>query len=135
MLIKGIMSDRTTRRVVRVIGGAALLLAGAWAFLYWNPGPLIAWENYRFERRVQGLAGLSESAVVAKMGAPRETVTAAEVASEPNKVWWNSEGTDWDPAPTFPVTHRVLMYYNLFTKAFIYVGTNGLVEHVHFSQT
>jgi hypothetical protein len=120
---------------VRVIGGAALLLAGALMFLYWNPGPLIAWENYRFERRVQGLAGLSESAVVAKMGAPRETVTAAQVAAEPNKVWWNSENTDWDPAPTFPVTHRVLMYYNLFTKAFIYIGTNGVVEHVHFSDT
>ena len=81
------------------------------------------------------MVGLSESAVVAKMGAPRETVTAAQVAAEPNKVWWNSENTDWDPAPTFPVTHRVLMYYDGFTKAFIYIGTNGLVEHVHFSQT
>jgi hypothetical protein len=129
------MSDRTTRRVVRVIGGVALLLVGALGFLSLNPGPLIAWENYRFERRVQGLAGLSESAVVAKMGAPRETVTAAQVASETNKVWWNSEDTDWDPAPTFPVTHRVLMYHDGFTKAFIYIGTNGLVEHVHFSQT
>ena len=130
------MSDRRTMRVVRVIGGAALLLVGAWVVLSWLAfGPLLAWSNHRFERRVQGLVGLSESAVVAKMGAPRETVTAAQVASEPNKVWWNSEGTDWDPAPTFPVTHRVLMYYDGFTKAFIYIGTNGLVEHVHFSQT
>ena len=81
------------------------------------------------------MVGLSESAVVAKMGAPRETVTAAQVAAEPNKVWWNSENTDWDPAPTFPVTHRVLIYLEMFTKAFVYIGTNGIVEHVHFAST
>ena len=129
------MSDRTTRRVVGVIGGAALLLVGAWVLLYLNPGLLLAWSDHRFERRVQGLVGLSESAVVAKMGAPRETVTAAEVASEPNKAWWRSDGCDWNPAPTFPVTLRVLMYYEAFTKAFIYIGMNGLVEHVHLAQT
>jgi len=133
----GIMSDRTTIRVVGVIGGGALLLAVALVVLTWPAFGylMLGWETSRWERRVEGLVGLSESAVVAKMGAPCETVTAAQVASEPDKVWWNSERTDWDPAPTFPVTHRVLIYKEAFSKAFIYIGTNGIVEHVHFSQT
>jgi hypothetical protein len=110
------------------------MLVVAWVVLTW-PAPaylLGGWEDQRFDRRVQGFVGLSESAVVAKMGAPRETVTAAQIASQPNQAWW---GDSWTPAPTFPVTHSVLMYYHGFHKAFIYIGTNGVVEHVHCAGT
>jgi hypothetical protein len=129
------MSNRTTRPIVRVVGGAALLFVAVYVLLLLNPGfayLLGGWDDSRFERRARGLLGLSESAVVAKMGAPRETVTAEQIASQPNETWW---GSDWTPAPTFPVSHSVLIYYYGFKKAFIYIGTNGVEEHVHVAGT
>ena len=116
------------------MGGAALLLVAAWV-LFCSP----AFDHFlprraddRFRERAHYTLSFLESEVVEEMGAPRETVTAAQVASQPNQAWWGSTSA---PAPPFPVTDRVLIYYGPFTKAFIYIGTNGIVEHVHFAST
>ena len=116
------------------MGGAALLLVAAWV-LYCSP----AFDHFlprraddRFREHARDTFSFSEEETIGYMGAPRDTVTAAQVASQPNQAWWGSSSA---PAPPFPVTHRVLIYYGPFTKAFIYIGTNGVVEHVHFSQT
>jgi hypothetical protein len=124
----GFMSDRTTRLVVGAVGAAALLFVAACGLLF----VLMCWPDWRIERRAQGLLAQSESAVAAKMGAPTDVVTAAQVGSKSDKSWWYS---GYHPAPSYPVTHKVLVYYGTWTKAFIYVGTNGLVEHVHLAGT
>src|ERR1035437_5382778 len=127
------MSDRTTRRKVWVMGGAALLLVAAWVLLCSKPALdrlLARWSDDCFRERARISLNFLESEAIEEMGAPRETVTAAQVASEPNKAWWGSSSA---PAPPFPVTHRVLIYYEPFTNAFVYIGTNGHVEHLHLA--
>ena len=117
------------------MGGAALLLVAACVLLCSKPALdrlLARWWDDRFREHARTSLNFLEEETIEYMGAPRETVTAAQVASQPNQAWWGSSSA---PAPPFPVTHRVHIYYGPFTKAFVYIGTNGIVEHVHFAST
>ena len=90
----------------------------------------VYWPEHRLKRNASGALGLSESQVIAKLGAPSSVVTAAQAQTSPQ--WW---GPSWHPAPNRPVANKVLLYYASFTGALIYVGQSGKVEHVHMLGT
>jgi hypothetical protein len=116
------------RRVAIEIGLVVGTIMVALAFLYW----LIFWPEHKLQRNAQSLIGGTEAAVIARMGTPNKVITTSDVAARPKELWW---GSGWHPAPTFPVTNKVFLYYGSFTGALIYVGPSGAVEHVHLIGT
>ena len=86
----------------------------------------IYWPEHRLRATAAASLGLSESEVIAKLGAPSSVVTARQ--AQESLQWW---GAGWHPAPNRPIANKVLLYYASFTGALFYVGVSGKVEHVH----
>jgi hypothetical protein len=93
---------------------------------------LVYWPEFKLQRDAKSLMSQSEAAALTKMGPPHAVVTAAAIAAHPSEAWW---GSSWSPAPTRPVTNKVLLYYAVFTGALVYISPGGLVEHVHIVGT
>jgi hypothetical protein len=91
---------------------------------------VVFWPEYRLRQAAAASVGLSEAAVVAKLGAPFSVVTAEHAQASPQ--WW---GAGWAPAPNRPVVNKVLLYYGSFTGALVYIGASGKVDHVHMVGT
>jgi len=95
---------------------------------------VLFWSDNKLRREAMAVFGLPEAQAIAKLGPPHKLVSAGEVASDPSAKWWGADG-GWFPAPTRPVTNKVLLYYALFLCAAVYVGPNGNVEYVHIMGT
>jgi len=112
------------RKWLLLVAVFVLMLAPAFLFIYWP--------SYKLHRDAEELIGEPEASVIAKLGPPSAVLTASEIAARPTEPWW---GSGWHPAPTRPVTNKVLLYYVHTAGALVYVGPGGRVEHVHLVAT
>ena len=120
------MSNATRMWIRRTVTVGVLVLLLASGYL------LVFWPDHKLQRDAQSLLGQPEAVVVARLGAPHMVVTAADVIARPTEAWW---GSGWHPAPTYPVTNKVLLYYASVTGALIYISPTGVAERVHIVGT
>jgi len=119
---------RLTNRAVKewiLVGGAILLIMATLAGRVF--GPVV-----KFQRRAEGLLGKPEAQVIEKLGAPDKVVRKRDLGEAAGDWWW---GENMYPAPTYPIADKVLVYYSQFAGVLLYVGTSGIVEHVHLIGT
>ena len=119
---------RLTSRAVKewaVVGGLVLAILATLAGSVFVP-------VVRFQDRASGLLGKPEAQVIEQLGSPDRVVRKLDVAKGLRDWWW---GENMYPAPTHPIANKVLIYYFEFAGALLYVGTGGVVEHVHLIGT
>jgi hypothetical protein len=119
---------RLTNRAVKewiLVGGVILLIVATLAGSGFVP-------VVKFQHQAKGFLGKPEAQVIEKLGAPDKVVRKRDVGEGAGDWWW---GENMYPAPTYPIANKVLVYYFQFAGALLYIGTSGVVEHVHLIGT
>src|SRR5205085_4851786 len=73
------MTDANRRWLITISVTAAVLLILAAGYT------ALVWPDHQLQGNARQVLGLSEAALIAKMGAPAGVVTAADLAAQPNK--------------------------------------------------
>lgn len=73
--------------------------------------------------------GKSDSELIQEFGQPTHIVTIQQIEEQkPNWKWW---GDSYGPKPTHNVSHKAYGYPKSgFIIFWVYINTNGVVEHV-----